>query len=319
MRNPSEAFFKALNKHMESLDSLPEDAEGMDKVLQDFMEEYRERLAQRGPLTEKTAQTADDFLELAETASSKAKKVKYLKKACELDEGNIDAGMHLATLTAKSEPEFARRVEELLAQARKQLEAGGFFAKENIGEFWLITETRPFMRAYEAYMNCLIADGKIRQAIDAGLDMLRLCHNDNLGIRYVLMNCYAALEDEAGAVTLHERYGQEATTMFCLPLSLLCYRLGKEEKATQYLKQLREVNSDTKRFFSLLLSDCRPNVRISPYGYRSGTMEEFVECLNLRPETYMICQSYWSWGMQKIKEMAKGEKRPAKAIPPRKK
>ena len=118
MRNPSEAFMKALNKHFSSMsvDEVDNDA------LQDFKAKYNQELDMRGPLTEKTAQTADDYLELAENATSKTKAIKYLKKACELDAENIDAELQLIDLTAKNNTEYLRRIEELLAKAKKQLE-----------------------------------------------------------------------------------------------------------------------------------------------------------------------------------------------------
>ena len=92
MKNPSEAFMKALNKHM---NSLPEGKEDINTILHEFVEKYNQALDLRGPLTEKTARTSDDFLELAENAPSKAKTIKYLKRACELDDGNVDAELQL--------------------------------------------------------------------------------------------------------------------------------------------------------------------------------------------------------------------------------
>lgn len=310
MRHPSEAFMNALTKHLES---LPEGEMNVDDALQAFAAKFNHALDMRGPLTEKTARTSDDFLELAENASSKTKAIKYLKKSCELDSGNVDANLQLIAFTAKTSLEYFQRIKELLAKAKNQLEKQGFFAKENIGEFWLMTETRPFMRVYQAYMAELMSSGKLRLAVEAGLDMLRLCENDNLGIRYDLMNCYAALEDEETAEALHNRYEQERSTMFLLPLSLLCYRLGKEEKARQYLKELMEANSDAKKFFASFMTGKPQKIEHSPYGYRPGTIEEFEECVKLRPKTYMDCTEYWFWGQQQIKELGKVAKGKGKA------
>lgn len=315
MRNPSEAFMKALNKHLASRSVDDVD----NQMLQDFMAQYNQELDMRGPLTEKTAQTADDYLELAENAPSKTKAIKYLKKACELDAENIDAELQLIDLTAKNDTEYLQRIEELLAKAKKQLEKEGYFEDDSIGEFWLMTETRPFMRVYCTYMDELMRSGKLRLAIEAGMDMLRLCENDNLGKRYDLMNCYAALEDEEAALALQSRYPDEKSTMFLLPLSVLFYRLGKEEQARQYLKELMEVNADTKKFFAAVLSGRPPKIERSPYGYRPGTIEEFEECVNLRPKTYGDCAGYWMWGQEQIKALGKTAKSKTKAASRRKK
>ena len=101
--------------------------------------------------------------------------------------------------------------------------------------------------------------------------------------------------------------------MFLLPLSLLCYRLGKEEKARQYLKELMEANSDAKKFFASFMTGKPPKIEHSPYGYRPGTIEEFEECVKLRPKTYMDCTEYWFWGQQQIKELGKAAKGKGKA------
>ena len=140
------------------------------------------------------------------------------------------------------------------------------------------------------------------------MDMLRLCENDNLGKRYDLMNCYAALEDEEAALALQNRYPEEKSAMFLLPLSVLFYRLEKEEQARQYLQELMEVNADTKKFFAAVLAKRPPKTERSPYGYHPGTIEEFEECLNLRTQTYKDCAEYWRWAMEQIKEMGKTAK-----------
>ena len=46
--------------------------------------------------------------------------------------------------------------------------------------------------------------------------------------------------------------------MFLLPLPLLCCRLGKEEKALKYLRELMATNADTTKFFAALLTDRFP-------------------------------------------------------------
>ena len=53
------------------------------------MTDYNNNLPEK--VTEKTAKTVDDFLELAEKATTKAQAEKYIKKALELDPDNMDA------------------------------------------------------------------------------------------------------------------------------------------------------------------------------------------------------------------------------------
>ena len=79
------------------------------------------------------------------------------------------------------------------------MEEEGYFAEENIGSFYMIHETRPYIRALGTYMDDLIGLGKFRAAIRAGLNIIRLNENDNLGIRYDLMALYAFMEDVSSA------------------------------------------------------------------------------------------------------------------------
>ena len=303
VRNPSEDFFKAFQKHLESLGEEPENDEAMNEILQQFTKDYKAGLADALPLTEKTAQTSEDYLELAEGASSKRKALKYLAKACELDDRNIDAAMQFLELDAKNEQEYKVRLKELLEKARRQMEEDGFFTDECIGDFWGMIETRPFMRVYSAYLSSLMESGKLRLAVEAGRDMLRLCENDNMGIRYALMNCYAALEDVDGAEALLKQFEDDESTMFFLPMSFLYYRVGQEDKAQEMLEKLMEVNRDTKKFFAAMTTKRVPKSNASPYGYRLGTMDEYLECLKERPETYIGCADFWFWAKPIVKGM----------------
>lgn len=96
---------------------------------------------------------------------------------------------------------------------------------------------------------------------------------------YRLMHLYAYLEDEQSALKLLEKYPDDESTQFLLPMSILYYKLGNLTEATKYLKKLKEVNKDTYKFFICLynhdLYDYLDN--ISPYGYRPFTIEEFIE------------------------------------------
>ena len=74
--------------------------------------------------------------------------------------------------------------------AAQQLKPEGYF-KEDVGAFWEILETRPYMRVCYTYFDALISCGMMHRAIDEGQRLLELCENDNLGVRYQLMHLYA--------------------------------------------------------------------------------------------------------------------------------
>ena len=63
-----------------------------------------------------------------------------------------------------------------------------------IGDFWLILETRPFMRLMYNYMIALINTNRLHDAIELLKEALTFNTSDNLGLRYDLMHIYVKLQ-----------------------------------------------------------------------------------------------------------------------------
>ncbi len=110
--------------------------------------------------------------------------VTLAKKALTISADCADAYTFLAEKTAES-------LEEALDLYRKGVEAGeralGKKAfKEDVGYFWGLVETRPYMRARDGLAQCLWEVGQREEAVGHYWDMLRLNPNDNQGIRDIL-------------------------------------------------------------------------------------------------------------------------------------
>lgn len=73
-------------------DKSCETEEDASKFLNEFISQYN--LYEQEELTEQNAKTSDDFLELAEAATSKKKALQYAKKALEL-ESDFTAYVHI--------------------------------------------------------------------------------------------------------------------------------------------------------------------------------------------------------------------------------
>lgn len=87
--------------------------------------------------------------------------------------------------------EQATTRDQALELYRKGVEAGERALGKNgfetcAGEFWGILETRPYMRARAGLAQSLWDRGLFDEAIRHWRDMLKLNHDDNQGIRYVL-------------------------------------------------------------------------------------------------------------------------------------
>ncbi len=237
---------------------------------------------------------AYDYLDLAYDATSKKKTEEYARKALELDPDLLDAEYLLTSLHAKVTGSYQAELEALLKKGEAQLQDKGITRKSDAGEYYALHETRPYLRVYKAYIDLLIAEGKLCKAVEACKDILYLNEGDNMGVRYTLMVLYAMLEDRESAEALYQNYPEESGFML-LPLIALYYRLEDKAKATEWLNVLTgRVKGVKKALKDLLRMDEYDFVRLSHiphyspftteelqlayagYGYLYGTMPDFV-------------------------------------------
>ena len=276
MSRETEKILKELQQFLALHGDEATDEESVDRLTNQFLAEYGgypESHKNMNP------ETADDYLELAEQASSKRKCLEYLRKAVELDPANVDAQLQLIVHTLEDKPdEQLPALQNLMAAAAKPLEQEDCF-KEDMGDFWTLLETRPYMRVRHACFDALISCGMIRRAIDEGEELLTLCENDNLGVRYQLMHLYAYMEDELHALALHKQFDSYEETQMLLPLAVLYYKLNQLDKAEDYIKRLAKVNKGAKKFLRAAARDQLYDYmdEMSPYGYQPFTMEELLD------------------------------------------
>ena len=275
-------------QHEEAFDRFM-DERGMDSLMQEALEDM------------------DEDLQRAYDAESKAETLKYAKRSLKNNPRNVEAETLIAQCQAKSEDDLQKKYLKILEKEEKNLKNDGIWEDESIGDFWLIAETRPYMRLYNSYVDSLIVTRKFRKAAAESEKMLQLCENDNLGIRYRLMHIYAYLEEETAAQRLYRQYEEENCTMFLLPLAVLYYKLDDLKTAAGYLKQLFQVNPECKIFFAL--QDVEPekieeaiNASMDKLaetgGYKPGSLEEFLVITQEEQYLYESEASFWIWAMR---------------------
>ena len=276
MSRESEKVLKELQKFLDAHAEDTKNEADADALTERFFAEYNQKcIGQKDHAPE----TADDYLDLAEQATSKKKCVEYLHKALALEPDNLDAKLQLITRTLEEALDEQRlALQELLDAADKQMEKTGAF-KEYAGEFWTAPETRPYMRVRYTYFDVLISCGMMRQAISEGQRLLELCESDDLGVRYQLMHLYAHMEDELHALALHKQFDSYEETQMLLPLAVLYYKLNQFDKAEDYIKRLAKVNKGAKKFLRAAARDQLYDYmdEMSPYGYQPFTMEELLD------------------------------------------
>ena len=134
MSRESEKALKAMHQFLDENGAEDMTMDEVNGLLQKFTEDYNSNLP--GRITEKTAKTADDYLELAEEAPTKAKAEKYIKKALELEPDNMDAvSASLDLIENDSTWEYYQKLSEAVKNGAKLMEKKGFMDEDSIGEY----------------------------------------------------------------------------------------------------------------------------------------------------------------------------------------
>ncbi len=130
------------------------------------------------------AEKAQDLVFSAHEENNPMKAVQLVMEALELDPDCIEAYEFLG---GQSDfPPFATAFYEKGVSIGR-VKFGGNFMKENKGRFWLMHETRPFMRCLFQYSECQYLMGKLNECIAIQEEMIKLNPNDNQGVRDFLM------------------------------------------------------------------------------------------------------------------------------------
>lgn len=183
---------------------------------------------------------SDDLLFEAYEEPIKAKAIKLAKQALALNPNNIDAENFITkheTNTIKK----LKKYEETLNKEKTNLEKENYFNKENIGIFWGLMETRPYMRTKHSYMLTLMELGRYTEAIKQGEELLELCESDNLGVRYLIIGLYTVLERFEECEKIYNKYSDDSTFML-FPLAVMYYKRGDYRKCKKILKEIQENN-----------------------------------------------------------------------------
>ncbi len=127
---------------------------------------------------------AMECLDLAREARTEEQALDCLRRALRLDPGCCEAKVGLAALEARSDSELLRRLDEAIAAEEARL--GPAFFKEEKGQFWGMTESRPYMRACLDRALLLTDLGRLKEAQKALRALILLNKHDHQGVRLLL-------------------------------------------------------------------------------------------------------------------------------------
>jgi tetratricopeptide (TPR) repeat protein len=183
---------------------------------------------------------AQDLIYDAWELADPAKRSRLARKALKISADCADAYVLLAeaAITLPGALEFYRQGVEAGERA-----LGKEAFEKNVGHFWGILETRPYMRARAGLAQCLWDRGTHDEALDHWRDLLRLNPNDNQGIRYVLAARLLELGRDRELAALLKEHRDDGRAYMIWTRALFAFRTqGDNSKSRRALADALESN-----------------------------------------------------------------------------
>lgn len=160
-----------------------------------------------------------------------------------------DAYLFLAEVAAATAHEAFELLEHAVAAGERALGPEPF--DEDVGYFWGLLETRPYMRARAALAETLWTLGRRPEAVAHQRDLLRLNPNDNQGIRYRQAEYLLSLELYDELDELFTTYEDDAAAAFTYTKALAAFRRqGDSPETQQLLAEARDLNPHVPAYLS---------------------------------------------------------------------
>ncbi|KAF5043022.1 ST7 protein [anaerobic digester metagenome] len=192
------------------------------------------------------------------------RRVALARRALDISEDCADAWVILAGEEKKS-------LRKALEYARKGVAAGERALgkevfEEEVGNFWMMIETRPYMRALLTLAELLWIAGNKDEAIRLYQEMLRLNPDDNQGVRYIIMQIFAEANRDDLVEPILDEHGEDPTATVAYARALWLFRkegagpaadaalddaLEKNSFVPQYLLAIRKLPARMPDYYGL--------------------------------------------------------------------
>lgn len=190
-----------------------------------------------------------------------ARRIALARQALGISRDCADAYVLLAEEEARTRGEALALYEQGVAAGERALGKKAF--KEDVGHFWGLIETRPYMRARAGLANTLWDLGRHEEARDHYRELLRLNPGDNQGIRYSLLNLLLEMQRDQEASALIKEYADDGMAEWVYTQALLAFRQqGAGARANAALRKAIKRNPHVPAY---LLGKKKLPARLPPY------------------------------------------------------
>ena len=115
--------------------------------------------------------------------------------------------------------------------------------RDTVGHFWLVLETRPYMRARLGLAQALWVMGRRDDAVGHTQELLRLNPNDNQGVRYILAPWLLELGHDEPLGALLKQFEDDGSALWAFLKALRAFRLeGDTAAARKLLSAAKKAN-----------------------------------------------------------------------------
>jgi tetratricopeptide (TPR) repeat protein len=200
------------------------------------------------------------------------RRIQLARKALDLSADCADA--HVVLAEESHDPQEARALYENGVAAGERALGSDMFA-EQVGHFWGIVRTRPYMRARFGLARCLEALDRREEALEHYRELIRLNPGDNQGVRYSLLAALLLAGRDDETATLLDQFGDEPTALWRYGRALSVFRRAGDSGAAR--AHLREALRTNRHVAGFLTGDSVwPGPE--PASYALGSREEAVLC-----------------------------------------
>ena len=183
---------------------------------------------------------AQEFAYQAYESATLEEAVARAEAALKLDPECVDALTVKAVLTSEEAGDLIGALEHAASCGERAL--GEDFFAENMGDFWPLVETRPYLRCLKQLAEVLWSVGRRFDTVETYENLLDLDQEDHRGNAALLLSCYLAMGEVQRSWDLLEDYDDGEGAVYLWSWVLLQVMAGDLESARTHLDIALEAN-----------------------------------------------------------------------------